>query len=142
MDAVFSTLLVTGLGGVFIYTLASGITTIIGNDVYFDRPVDIARAFKQVAGHFVALILSLIVVWLLASVGLMFFIIPGLYLFAKWFAVKQVILLENGDTGAALSRSSYLSKGMKRHIINTFGIVVLISIAVSFGSSMMGGLFN
>lgn len=142
LDLVFTILLVSGFGGIFIYTLAGGITTVLANDVYFGREADIGKAYKLVVVSFVSLLLTLLLVTILGAIGFVLLFIPGLYVFARLFAVKQVILLEGGNTNAALSRSSFLSKGMKRHIINTMGLVVLLNIAVALGAGMLGGLFG
>lgn len=125
------------IGTVCVYTLAGGVTTLMANDVYFDRPVDLGRSFRDVARHLPALVSTMIIVGFFVTVGLFFFILPALYPLARFFCVRQAILLENAGTPRALARSSELSVGLKRHALNTLLLVLLITIAVSVGAAFV-----
>src|SRR5437868_1066961 len=63
--------LIAALGGMVVYTLASGVTTILADDVYFDRPANIGRAFAHVGRRIVPLLITMVVSGLAIVVGLM-----------------------------------------------------------------------
>jgi hypothetical protein len=129
--------IVVGIGGIVVYTFASGVTIGIANDVYFGRPADIGAAFRNVASRGGTLIVAMILVGFLAGFGFALLIIPGLYVLARLFAVRQAILLEGAGIGESFSRSSRLSDGQKLHILGTIILVFLLLIAVAFGTSMV-----
>lgn len=130
--------LINAAGAVLVYTLAGGVSTILANDVYFNRPPDLGRAFRAVGASFLTLFLTMMVAALATGFGLVLFIVPGFYMLARFFAVKQAVLLEGADTGRALERTSKLSEGYKLHILSTIGIVFLLNIALTVGV----GLFS
>lgn len=124
-------------GSVAVYTLAGGVTAVLASDVYLDQPADLARAFGLVAKRIVPLVVTMIITTVAIIFFAIFLLLPALYPIARFFAARQVILLEHGGVGAALSRSSYLSVDIKRHILNTLLLIGLITIAITFGSTML-----
>jgi hypothetical protein len=134
-DSTLVTISLTGT--VLVYTLSAGVTTILASDVYFNRPADVAKAFIQVGRHLVALLVTNVIGAIMIFVGFTLFFVPGFYMFARLFAITQVVMLENGGVGAAFSRTSFLSQGHKRHIINAMALVFLLNVAVSLGVSFM-----
>jgi hypothetical protein len=126
-------LVVSTLGGVLIYTFGGGVTTVLANDIYFNRQPDLARAFRAVGASFLTLLLTMVVVTLAVGFGFVLLFVPGLYMLARYFAVKQAVLLEGAAAGPALGRTSELSKGYKKHILLTIVIVSLLYFALSVG---------
>jgi hypothetical protein len=126
-------MLFSTVGGVLVYTLAGGVSTVLANDIYFDRQPDVARAFRTVGGSFLSLVLTMLVVTLAVGFGLVLLIVPGFYFLARFFAVKQAVLLEGAGAGPALRRTSELSKGYKKHILLTIIIISLLYLALSVG---------
>src|SRR5437879_5223562 len=118
-----SAIMISLVGSLIVYTLAGGVTTVIAADVYFGRPGDVAKAFVATARHLVSLLLSNLIAFILIFIGFMLLFVPGFYVFARLFAITQVIMLEKGDTGVAFSRTSFLSQGHKRHIIDRKSVV-------------------
>src|SRR5215510_12037009 len=86
--------LINLVGGVLVYTLAGGVSTILANEVYFNRPADLGRAFRAVGTSFVPLLLTMMAAALAIGFGLALLIVPGLIFLARYFAVKQAVLLE------------------------------------------------
>jgi hypothetical protein len=124
------------VGGVLVYTLAGGVSTILANDVYFNRPPDVARAFRAVGASFLTLLLTMMAAALAIGFGFVLLFFPGLYMYARYFAVKQAVLLEGAAAGSALRRTSELSKGYKGHILATVAIVFLLYIALLVGVAL------
>jgi hypothetical protein len=59
---------------------------------------------------------------------------------ARFFAIRQAVVLEGAGASEALSRSSKLSAGVKRHVLNTIILVALLTTALSFGAGLVLGL--
>jgi hypothetical protein len=137
-----SSLAVAALGNLVVYGLAQGVTAVLAREVYFDRPADIALAFRTVFSRFGDLIGAMLLAGFVIGFATIFLILPGLYAYSRLFAIKQAVLFENLSPTAAASRSSRLSVGLKRHILNTMILVFLIAIAVGFGGGMLSGLFG
>ena len=135
-----ATALIGLLGGLLVYTLSAGVSTVLANDLYFDRSVDLGRAYRAVLASFVPLALTMFAASFITSVGFPLFLFPGLYFLAHFFAVKQAVLLEGAGTGAALGRSGALSKGYKMHILATLFIIYVLYSAIWVGVSMFSRL--
>lgn len=122
------------------YAIAGGVVSLMANDVYFGRPADLGASFRVAGARFGTMLVALIVTGLLFFLGLVLFIIPGFYAFARFFAVKQVVMLEHGGVGDALARSSSLTVGQKRHVLNTMGLVFLLNLAITIGAALVTGM--
>jgi hypothetical protein len=129
--------MIAALGGILVYTLASGVTTVLADDVYFGRQPNIGRAYALVGKRLFPLLVTMLASSLAIGLGFVFLILPALYMIARYFAVVQLVLLEGLGANASLRRTAELSKGHKRHILNTLGLVALVNIAIGIGLSMM-----
>jgi hypothetical protein len=123
--------------GMAIFALAGGVTTVLASNVYLDRSVDVAAAFSAVFRRFVSLVAASLLVVILIVLGAMFFLFPALYVVARFYAVRQAVMLEDAGVGRALARASELSKGFKWHILATLFFIAVLTIAVDFGVSML-----
>jgi len=131
---------IVALGGGLAYMLAASITTVLANDAYFGRALDLGKAFRTVAGRFGDVFLAMLIVAVCLVFGFMLLLVPGFYFFGRLFATKQVVLLENLSGSAAVGRSWRLAKGSVRHVINTIGLVVLLNFAVGMGANLFAKL--
>ena len=68
------------------------------------------------------------------------FIVSGTYLFARFYAVRQIVVLEDAGVVRALGRASDLSKGLRLHIIGTLFLIGVLTIAVDVGVTLMLGM--
>jgi hypothetical protein len=133
---------VTALAGVIVYALVGGVITVIASDVYLGAPADAVRALQLTAARLVPLLAASIVTLAFIVVGAIFFLLPALYPMARFFAIRQAVMLEDTGAAGALSRSSHLSVGVKRHVLNTLLLVLLITSALSFGSGLLAGMIS
>ncbi len=78
--------------------------------------------------------------YLLMMVGLLCFLVGILYVFARYFAVATSIVLEGRGAVGALARSSELSRGRKRHILNTLLLVAIMYFFLSLGATAVARL--
>jgi len=128
------------LSGILVYTFTGGVTTIIASDVYLGKAADLGRAFRTVGTHLAPLITTMIVVSIALMFGMLLLVLPSLYVIARFFAVRQAVLLESKGSGGALARTSELSVGNKWHILLTLLLVALIFLAVGMGVGLLIGL--
>jgi membrane-anchored glycerophosphoryl diester phosphodiesterase (GDPDase) len=63
--------------------------------------------------------------------------VGALYVAARLFALTPVIILEDATVSTAFSRTTALSNGRKRHILNTLGLVAIIYWVIALGVSVL-----
>jgi hypothetical protein len=64
------------------------------------------------------------------GIGLILFIIPGLFLLTIWCLIVPVIVIENVDIGGSFGRSRELVRGYGWHVFGTIVLVFLVLIVV------------
>ena len=161
IEYVLVTAIVLGLLGFFSYALMNAAISRFSSDVYLDRPTGLAMVIRSVVptvprligatilfalvvmlGFIPVLIGAAITSALLIFLGVVFSFFWVFYAFARFFAVFQIIVLENRGIITAFSRSGVLSRGRKGHIILTLLLVIVIfsvlSIAVTMVAALMG----
>jgi len=73
------------------------------------------------------------------TIGLILFIVPGLYLITIWAVIVPVIVLERSGVFASFGRSYRLVRGHGWHVFGTLVLVFIIMIAVSI---VLGLIFS
>ncbi len=131
-------MLATGLGLWVAFALMSAVIIQLGSSAYLGQPGprDIGTTIRQVLPRVPAIMVGGLYKYVLTLIGLMFFLVGALYVAARYFAVAPAIVLEGQGAWASLGRSSALSKGRKRHILNTLILVWLIYFILSFGVTL------
>jgi hypothetical protein len=143
--------------GIFAYALMSAVLSRFASDVYLDRPTGLAEVVRAVlprvgrvigatflfgfvfALGFVPAILGAgINSVLVMFIGVLAAIVWVFYVFARFFAVLQAIVIEDRKVIAAFERSSVLSEGLKWHILLTLTLIFVIFVMLSFAASMIG----
>jgi hypothetical protein len=134
---------VLGMGIWLIFALMSAVLIVCASQAYLGDPVDVGVAVRQAIPRMPTVLLGAVARYALMFVGLLFFLVGALYVGARFFAVTPVIVLENESVSRAFSRSSLLSDGRKRHVINTLGLVAVIywvlAIGVQIAAAVLGG---
>jgi len=98
-------------------------------DLSLSETVQAARpAVARVAG-------ASIVSGIAIGIGLILFIVPGLYLITIWCLIVPVIVLEGAGIGAAFGRSQQLVKG---HGWQVFGTIILVFLLLFVVSLVIG----
>jgi hypothetical protein len=124
---------VVGLGIWLVFALMSAVLVVCASQAYLGDPVDVGAAVRKALPRMPLVLAGAVVRYIGMFFGLFLFLVGALYVMARWFAVTPVIVLEGRGVGGALSRSAVLSKGQKRHIINTIGLAVLIYWVLALG---------
>ena len=147
--------------GIFAYALMSAVLSRFSSDVYLDRPTGLGLVVRWVLAlvpqlisatilFALVLMLGFIPVIVGAGIGSIPLILTGVvisiwwlfYAYARFFAVFQVIVLENRGIIDAFSRSSVLSQGRKGHILLTQLLVIIIFVMLSFAVTLVAQLFG
>lgn len=153
------------LVGILIFAIAGGVTALIARDVYLGRPLDVAADFRALLPRVPTLILASVAAVVIIAIGtvvavvpaavvfalsgrqavavlaaVVLFIVSGMYLFARFYAVRQIVVLEDAGVIRALGRASDLSKGLRLHIIATLFLIGVLTIAVDVGVTLMLGM--
>ena len=149
--------------GIFAYSLMSAVLSRFSSDVYLDRPTTLGQVVRAVLplvprliGATVlfglAMMLGFVPVLIGAAITSVPLIVIGMFLsigwvfyaLARFFAVFQVIVLEERGAFTAFARSSVLSQNRKGHILLTlllvFMIFIMLSIAVTLVAEIVGSI--
>jgi len=99
-------------------------TTAVAN-VYLDRPVTIASAYRSVGEVFTPIIGTILLTDVLLLLALLALFVPGIYFLICWILVFPVMIVEHRFGMTALRRSRELVRGVWWR---TFGILVVASL--------------
>ena len=130
-------LFITAAAGIIIYGLAGGVVSVLARAAYLDEPIDIAAAFRHTLGRIVPLIISTVIAFALIAIGFVFFVVPGFILIARFFAVRQAVVLEDKGAFSAIGRSGKLANGNGLHILGTLLLVAILTTVVNVGAVML-----
>lgn len=89
--------------------------------------VPVAELFKRTQPRLPALIAAGLVAGIAVGIGLILFIVPGLFLLTHWFLIAPVIVLEGRSAGESFGRSWELVRG---HAWQAFGLIALTFVIV------------
>lgn len=109
-------------------------------DVADGQPADFNRAYRQVLDRLGALLLAALrVIGITVLIAMTIVGIPfAIYLGVRWFFIAQAVVIENTNSGDALSLSADIVKGSWWR---TFGIVIIVSLLATVPSFGVGALF-
>lgn len=149
-------LLVLGFVG---YAIMVAVVSKFSSDIYLGRTPDLAATIRLSLSKVLPLIGASLVFMVLVSVGVLLFavsialwgpvtgslgfvvaVVWALWVTARFFAVFQVIILENRDVMDAFGRAGTLSRGQKGHIVLTLFLVFLIVIVLMIAVTTVAAL--
>lgn len=137
---MFLTTLWTMIGSLVTYSLMSGVLVVLTSQAYLGDTVDVGLAVRRVLPRVVALLVASLLRSVLFIVGFVLVIVPGFWVFARYFAVVPAIVLEGEGTLRSFSRSAELSRGRKWHVLGTLFLVTIIYYLLVVGVSLIGAL--
>jgi len=123
--------IVSVLVSAFTYTVGTAAIIKYGAAVYLGEPADLDATVRSVIPKVGRILWAGFLKALLYFLGFLFFFVGWFYVLARYFAVTSAIILEDTRTGPAFARSSALSSGRKRHILNAILLVGIIYILLS-----------
>jgi hypothetical protein len=95
----------------------------------------IVNGFESFAPIFFAVLLAAAGI----ALGLLLFVVPGVYLFVRWYFVPQAVVLEGARNAAALRASTRLVAGAWWR---TFGLVLLVNVLIALAIFVLGAPFT
>jgi hypothetical protein len=117
VDAVlphsFESQVVTRVVNAACEALAWGAVIIVVSERYVGHEITASQAIRVVWGRLWTIFWANVIFWFGVYIGMILLIVPGLYLFAKYFAMVPVVVLEGHGIRASQLRSAALTQGAK-----------------------------
>ncbi len=134
---------------VLVSLLATAITTAMVIQLAYDaklgRPSQIGRYFAAAMSNLPAIAVLSIVVAILIMIGMVFLILPGIWLYAVYIALVPAIVIDRAGFGA-MRRSADLTKEYRWPIVGTLILTVLciflVSLVIGFIFALVIGDFS
>ncbi len=96
--------------GLLATALATAATTKLVSDTYLDEPTGPRESLRYAGRRFAAVVGASLATGILTVVGLILFVIPGVWLMVSWSVVIPALVVENAGVGRAMRRSFDLVK--------------------------------
>lgn len=135
---VLALVILTGLGTV----LVQGASVKAAADVYQGTVPDWRESLRFGLRRFPALLGALILVWLGSSVGLLFCLLPGIWLFVSWSVTVPGVAIESLGPISAMGRSFRLVRPRFWQALGVIFLSTLVYGAVSYIFSLLGSVFT
>lgn len=120
------------------YALTFGAVTRFGDASYRGEVPDVAGSLKSALPLAPRIIAASIAQWMLIVIGFFGLMVGAFWMMCLTFAVLSVLVLEGRGVADAFARSAALSKGRKRHILNTIILSGLVYFGVAIVVSLIG----
>ncbi len=124
--------------GLFISPFTEGAIACAASAAYLGMPVDFSQSMRAAFSRPGRLLAAMLTKWIMLVLGLVLFLVPGLIVFKRYFAIPMTVLFEDNKVGGAVRRSRELSNGSGTRIFILIGGVVLFTFVVSlmFGQTI------
>jgi Co/Zn/Cd efflux system component len=103
--------------------------------------VPLAELFSRTRPRLPALIAAGLIASIAIGIGLLLFIVPGLFLLTHWFLIAPVIVLEGKSAGESFGRSWELVRGQAWQafglILSTIVLVILAAIVIGIVAALV-----
>ena len=117
--------------------VTSGSVVLAVSKIYLGEEFSFVEIWKAALRRWPTLFWSMFVLLLLVSVGFIFCIVPGIYLYVCYALIVPVVILEQNDSPTSRSRAWSLSEGMRLEIFVALFVFWLIKSMVQQGASFM-----
>lgn len=135
-----------GIGTFVTFSVMSAVLVRLSAGQYLGERRELGDVVREVLPRVPTVMATALGRYVLGIVGLLALIVGVLYVLARWFAVTPAVVLEREGFRGAFARSSALSDGHKRHILNTLLLGWLLyfvgSIAVALVAEMGGRMLS
>lgn len=134
--------IVSGLLALVASSVTTGIIVLGAYDAWLGNPSRPGAYLGAALAAIVPLVVLSIVVNVVAGLGLVLLILPGLYVLSMWSVVTPAIVAEGAGFGA-LGRSLQLTSGYRWSIVGLLVVLFVIIIAIQFVvSAALGAAFG
>ena len=121
-----------GLVVLLVLPFLSGAVAIAAASAYLGRSITVGQVYRALFRRFWALLAVVVMSYIVELVGLVFLIVPGIFLYVRLVAAPVAVVLEGAGPVAAWERSWRLTRG--------FGWKILGTVIVSYFITAVGGL--
>lgn len=106
------------------FSVTGAFMVLAAYDAKLGAPVRLRDYLASAFRHIVPLVLCSIVVWIGLVIGMLLFVVPGLWVMAVWSAVIPAIVIERAGF-SSLGRSAALTKGYRWPIVGTMIVLAI-----------------
>ena len=132
-----------GLAVTIVFSIvSSAAVVVVVSDSYLGREVSIGAAVQRVINRIWPVFWTAFLQFLLAMVGTVLFVIPGLLCVAWFFAATVVVVIEGKGTFAALGRSRQLASGSVGRILGILFLSLILVLVIEIIAGMALGLIG
>jgi len=121
---------------VALYVYAETRAGVAAWELLHNRTVDPTMVIIQVRRRWTTIVLTYVLKWVLILLGLLLFIVPGVLLMLRWFAVPLTNAVEGLGIRTSLRRSRTLARGNRRQIFATMAMIDFTIGAVMIGCTI------
>ncbi|MBJ8348140.1 hypothetical protein [Antrihabitans sp. YC2-6] len=112
-------------------TFLTGFLTVVVGEAVLGRPIGFAAALAQLRPRLLPLLGLIVVYALIVLVGIVFCVVPGIWLYVLFGLATPALVLERQSIGGALSRSRDLVSGSWWRIFGILLLAMVLAILVS-----------
>jgi hypothetical protein len=131
--------LVVTVMSMLIYGLVMALMVQIAYDAKLGRLRSLAEYFGPALSSVVPIAVLAIVVGIMAGIGFVLLVVPGLWVYAVFSAVIPAIVIERAGFGA-LGRSAELTKGYRWPIVGTVLLIGICALVINLVAGFVIGL--
>ncbi|MEJ6393563.1 hypothetical protein V8J82_09875 [Gymnodinialimonas sp. 2305UL16-5] len=114
-----------------IYGLIVALLVQLAYNAKLGRPISVGEYFGPALSSALPIAILFIAISILASIGLVFLIIPGLWIYAVFFVTAPAVAIERVGFGG-MGRSAELTKGYRWPIVGLFLVIAIFFIVLGF----------
>lgn len=135
-------LIMIGVSNLLVSVILSAVLTAIliyGTVTYLRGQQTTIGAYLTNSGRvIVPVVVVSLIAGILAGLGSILLIVPGVFLFVIWWVAIPAVVVERAGIGGSLKRSSELSRGNRWRVLGVIVILILISIALTYPLQTFG----
>jgi hypothetical protein len=126
------TLVLFALVSLVVFASAQAATVIAVSDLYLGRKPGLAQSFARVRGRILPVLLVMILIYMMCGVGMLFFVVPGIWLLCRTAVAVPAATLEDTGVGGAISRSFQLTQGSAAQIFTVYVLLFFLVLLSMF----------
>jgi hypothetical protein len=123
--------IVAGILGLVVAAASQAATVVAVSNVYLDRPAGLVDSFSKVKNQIGGVIWLTMKVGFLVGLACLALIVPGILLAIRWSLAVPAKVLENKNSGDAMSRSTELTHGNGGRIFVIWVLFFVLSTGIS-----------
>jgi len=124
---------------IVVYSVTTALVIQLAYDAKLSRPIRIGRYFGPALSAIVPLVVLSLVAGILATIGFVALIVPGIWIYAVFAVVAPAVVIEGAGFGG-LGRSAVLTKEYRWPIVGAFVLAFLVAIVVSAVAILLASL--